>query len=58
MNTDKIILEGYVWKSQQNGGVYNPNGISPTITCGQHSGCEPKILEYGHEQTNSGGSDA
>ena len=53
MKTDRIIIEGYIWKSQQNGGVYNPDGICPTITCGQHSGCEPKIIEYGHKQDNN-----
>lgn len=46
MNTDKIIIEGYVWKSQQNGGVFNPIGIAPAICCGQHMGCQPKIIEY------------
>lgn len=44
MKTDKIIIEGYIRKSQQNGGVFNPVGICPTITCGQHGGCEPKII--------------
>ncbi len=58
MKTDRIIIEGYIWKSQQNGGVYNSDGICPTITCGQHCGCEPKILEYGNKQENCGGGNA
>lgn len=54
MNTDKIIIEGYVWKSQQNGGVFNPIGIAPAICCGQHMGCQPKIIEYEDGQTDCG----
>jgi hypothetical protein len=44
--TDRIIIEGFVWKSQQNGGVFNPEGISPAVCCGAHTGCQPKIIEY------------
>lgn len=35
-----------VWKSQQNGWVYDPNGIAPCLSVGQHSGVEPKIIVY------------
>lgn len=39
----KIMNEGYVYSSRQNGLVLNPRGISPTISVGQHSGVEPRI---------------
>ena len=35
-----------IWKSNQNGWVYDPNGIAPCLSVGQHSGVEPKIIEY------------
>ena len=38
-----------IWKSHQNGWVYDPQGLCPTLTVGQHSGVEPKIIVY--EQT-------
>jgi len=41
--TDKIIVVGYVWNSRQNGVVLDVSGIAPTISCGAHSGVEPKI---------------
>lgn len=53
MNTDRIIIEGYVWKSQQNGAVYNVGGVSPCLSCGQHSGVEPKIIEIIYEDEPS-----
>ena len=53
MRTDRIIIEGFVWKSQQNGGVFNPNGIAPCLACGQHSGVEPKIIEIVYENRSS-----
>lgn len=46
MKTDRIIIEGYIWKSQQNGGVFNPIGLAPCLNCGQHSGVQPKIIVY------------
>lgn len=46
----KIMIEGYAWKSQQNGAVYNPNGLSPCLNCGQHAGVEPKINEIVYEK--------
>lgn len=49
MRTDRIIIEGFVWKSQQNGGVYNPMGVAPCLNCGQHAGVEPKIMEIVYE---------
>lgn len=42
----KIMVLGYVWKSQQNGAVYDWGGLSPCLNCGCHSGVEPKIMVY------------
>ncbi len=42
----KIMVLGYVWKSQQNGAVYDFWGLSPCLNCGCHSGVEPKIMVY------------
>lgn len=42
----KITTVLQVWRSRQNGMVYDPNGISPCLSVGDHSGCEPKIIEY------------
>lgn len=53
MRTDRIIIEGFVWKSQQNGGVFNPKGIAPCLSCGCHSGVEPKIIEIVYENEQS-----
>lgn len=44
-----VMTIGYVWKSQQNGAVYDAHGLSPCLTCGQHSGVEPKIMEIVYE---------
>ena len=41
--TNKIIVVGYVWQSNQNGTVLDLNGISHCLSVGQHSGVEPKI---------------
>lgn len=41
--TDKIIIIGYVYASNQNGGVHSPKGVAPCLGVGQHSGVEPKI---------------
>ena len=35
-----------IWKSQQNGWVYDPDGISPCLNSGHHAGVEPKIIVY------------
>ena len=35
-----------VWKSEANGWVYDPEGICPCLCVGNHSGDEPKIIEY------------
>ena len=40
---DRIVIEGYVYESRQNGLVLNMGGVSPTIGVGCHSGVEPKI---------------
>ncbi len=42
----KQIKVGYVWRSKMNGGVFSPNGISPCLVVGNHSGVAPKIIEY------------
>lgn len=42
-----------IWKSRQNGMVYDPEGIAPCLCVGNHSGVEPKIIEIEHyEQDN------
>ena len=35
-----------IYRSEQNGWVYNVDGVSPTITVGCHSGVAPMIIEY------------
>lgn len=35
-----------IWRSRQNGWVYDPNGLSPCLNVGQHGGVEPKIIEF------------
>ncbi len=47
---DRVIIVGQVWKSSQNGAVYNPRGIAPTLCVGHHAGVEPKIIVYEDEQ--------
>lgn len=42
----KCVIVGKIWKSEQNGLVYDPNGLSPCLTVGHHSGVEPKIIVY------------
>jgi hypothetical protein len=42
----QCLIVGKIWKSQQNGMVYDPNGIAPCICVGCHSGVEPKIIVY------------
>ena len=42
----RCIEVGSVWRSRQNGKVYDPQGIAPTICVGHHAGVEPKIIEY------------
>ncbi len=50
---NKIVILGYIWKSQQNGAVYDVEGVSPCLSCGQHSGVEPKIMEVRYEKEQS-----
>lgn len=47
----RCLIVGYVWKSNQNGQVYDPMGISPCLTVGNHAGGEPKIIEYEDKKT-------
>lgn len=42
----QCMIVGKVWRSRQNGMVYDPRGISPTICVGRHVGVEPKIIVY------------
>lgn len=42
----RCLVVGQIWRSRQNGMVYDPDGISPCICVGQHSGVEPKIIVY------------
>ena len=44
--SSRCVIAGRVWKSRQNGLVYDPCGVAPTICVGHHSGVEPKIIEY------------
>lgn len=45
-NEEKIKIVGkWSQNSESNGNVYDSNGISPTILCGAHGGCEPRIKE-------------
>ena len=43
-NEVKINIVGK-WSpnSESNGNVYDTDGLSPTVTCGAHGGCEPRI---------------
>ena len=43
-NEAKIKIVGK-WSpnSESNGNVYDTDGLSPTVTCGAHGGCEPRI---------------
>ena len=42
----RCIVTGWIWRSRQNGMVYDPEGVAPTLMVGHHSGVEPKIIEY------------
>ena len=45
--TEQLPLRLFqIWKSQQNGWVYDPDGISPCLNVGHHAGVEPKIIVY------------
>ncbi len=35
-----------IYRSEQNGWVYETDGLSPTIMVGCHSGVAPMIIEY------------
>lgn len=52
----RIKIIGYVWKSQQNGAVYDVSGVSPNLVCGNHAGVEPKIMEVKYEQVGNNNS--
>ena len=44
--SSKCLIVGYVYKSQQNGAVYDPTGVAPCLCVGAHSGVEPRIIVY------------
>ena len=47
---NRIVTIGYVWKSQQNGAVYDVGGVAPAITtCFFYN-----ILEVIYEQQETG----
>lgn len=46
VSSNGVKMIGRVYKSQQNGGVFDPDGIAPCICVGHHSGVEPKIIVY------------
>ena len=41
--TDRIVIAGYVYASNQNGVVHDIQGICQCLGVGCHSGVEPKI---------------
>lgn len=45
----RCMIVGQVYRSQQNGNVYDPNGIAPCICVGHHAGVEPRIIVYEDE---------
>jgi hypothetical protein len=49
-NDERVIVVGQCWQSSQNGQVYDPRGLSPTLVVGHHAGVEPKIIVYEDEQ--------
>ena len=53
----KVLKFIQVWKSNQNGWAYLTGGVCPTISCGAHHGCEPKIIEINVTQVQEPGVD-
>ena len=49
--SSSVRIVGQIYKSKQNGMVYDPNGLAPCICVGRHSGVEPKIVEYEEDNT-------
>lgn len=47
----RCVIVGQVYRSQQNGMVYDPNGIAPCICVGHHAGVEPRIIVYEDKKT-------
>ena len=43
-SSSRCIVIGQIYKSQQNGMVYDIDGIAPCLCVGNHSGVEPKIM--------------
>ena len=49
----KVIKFFQVWKSNQNGWVYQTGGGSPCLSVGAHHGCEPKIVEINETEDST-----
>lgn len=49
----RCVIVGQVYRSQQNGMVYDPNGIAPCICVWHHAGVEPKIIVYDARQEHT-----
>lgn len=49
-NQAAVISVGQVYRSQQNGAVYDPIGICPCLCVGRHSGVEPRIIVFEYEK--------
>ena len=45
-NQRKVERLFQIYRSEQNGWVYDVNGVSPTIMVGCHSGVAPMIIDY------------
>lgn len=39
-----VRIVGQIYRSRQNGAVYDPMGLAPCLCVGAHSGVEPKII--------------
>lgn len=53
MNEIKCLIVGQIYKSRQNGMVYDPQGVCPCLCVGNHSGVEPKIILYDDKDNTS-----
>lgn len=48
LRNETPIPVGKIWRSSQNGKVYDPNGIAPCLRAGHHAGVEPMVICYEH----------
>ena len=42
----RCLIAGYVYRSKQNGMVYDPDGVASCLCVGNHGGVSPKIILY------------